>query len=118
MEKHVTIDGSVVGYTDSSDMNFRVAANENLQYLVDKIGYGEEWKVVVKSLSDDVGNTVATATHDFKVTKTPVVPVATPFEIDDVKVKLKEDKDVIKSSSRKVFNIQVCTTQQVLLSIR
>lgn len=94
--KTVTIDGSVVGYTDSSDMNFRVAANENLQYLVDKSGYGEEWKVVVKSLSDDVGNTVATATHDFKVTKTPVVPVATPFEIDDVKVKLKEDKDVIK----------------------
>lgn len=94
--KTVTIDGSVVGYTDSSDMNFRVKANDNLQSLVDNNGYGEAWKVVVKSLSDDVGNTVATATHDFKVTKTPVVPVATPFKIDSVKVKVKENKDVIK----------------------
>lgn len=94
--KTVTIDGSVVGYTDSSDMNFRVKANDNLQSLVDNNGYGEAWKVVVKSLSDDVGNTVATATHDFKVTKTPVVPVATPFKIDNVKVKVKENKDVIK----------------------
>lgn len=94
--KTVTIDGSVVGYTDSSDMNFRVAANENLQYLVDKDGYGEDWKVVVKSLSDDVGNTVATATHDFKVSKTPVTPVASPFEIAKVTANAKDEKDVIR----------------------
>lgn len=94
--KIVTIDGSVVKYTDTTDKNFRVTANENLQKLVDMEGYGEEWKVVVKSLSDDVGNTVATATHDFKLMKTPVKPVLTPFEIVKVSANEKEEKDVIR----------------------
>ncbi|MCT4780898.1 MULTISPECIES: hypothetical protein [Exiguobacterium] len=94
--KIVTIDGSVVGYTNSSDMNFRVAANQSLQSLVDNAGYGEEWKVVVKSLSDDVGNTVATATHDFKIMKTPVKPVVSPFEIEKVSANEKDEKDVIR----------------------
>ncbi|RJO94842.1 hypothetical protein D3D03_16195 [Exiguobacterium sp. RIT452] len=94
--KIVTIDGSVVGYTNSSDMNFRVAANQSLQSLVDNAGYGEEWKVVVKSLSDDVGNTVATATHDFKIMKTPVKPVVSPFEIEKVSANAKDEKDVIR----------------------
>ena len=94
--KIVTIDGSVVGYTNSSDMNFRVAANQSLQNLVDNAGYGEEWKVVVKSLSDDVGNTVATATHDFKIMKTPVKPVVSPFEIEKVSANAKDEKDVIR----------------------
>lgn len=94
--KIVTIDGSVIGYTNSSDMNFRVAANQSLQSLVDNAGYGEEWKVVVKSLSDDVGNTVATATHDFKIMKTPVKPVVSPFEIEKVSANAKDEKDVIR----------------------
>ncbi len=94
--KIVTIDGKVLNYTNSADTNFRVSANQDLQGLVDDSGYGSDWKVVVKSLSDDVGNTVATATLDFKIMKTVVPPVNTPFEIDNVKVKLKEDKDLIK----------------------
>ncbi|WP_214803681.1 hypothetical protein [Exiguobacterium sp. ERU656] len=94
--KIVTVDGSVVGYTDTTDKNFRVKANESLQYLVDMKGYGEDWKVVVKSLSDDVGNTVATATHDFKLMKTPVTPVASPFEIEKVTANAKDEKDVIR----------------------
>lgn len=92
--KIVTIDGSVVKYTSSSDMNFRVAANESLQKLVDEDGYDEEWKVVVKSLSDDVGNTVATATHDFKIMKTPPTPLLSPFAIDEVYVD-GDEEDVI-----------------------
>ncbi|WP_449403048.1 hypothetical protein [Exiguobacterium artemiae] len=92
--KIVTIDGSVVKYTDSSDMNFRVAANESLQDLVDENGYDEDWKVVVKSLSDDVGNTVATATHDFKIMKTPTTPVLSPFAIEEVYVD-SDEEDVI-----------------------
>jgi len=59
-------------------------------------GYGEEWKVVVKSLSDDVGNTVATATHDFKLMKTPPTPVLSPFEILKVTANEKNEKDVIR----------------------
>lgn len=94
--KVVTIDGSVVKYTDTTDKNFRVAANENLQKLVDMDGYGEEWKVVVKSLSDDVGNTVATATHDFKLMKTPPTTALTPFEILKVTANEKLEKDVIR----------------------
>lgn len=94
--KIVTIDGSVLNYTDTTDKNFRVAANENLQKLVDMEGYGEEWKVVVKSLSDDVGNTVATATHDFKLMKTPPTPVLSPFEILKVTANEKNEKDVIR----------------------
>ncbi|WP_426354183.1 hypothetical protein [Exiguobacterium sp. R-39] len=94
--KIVTIDGSVVKYTDTTDKNFQVKANESLQKLVDMEGYGEDWKVVVKSLSDDVGNTVATATHDFKLMKTPVKPVLTPFEIVKVSANEKNEKDVIR----------------------
>ncbi|AFS71546.1 hypothetical protein [Exiguobacterium antarcticum] len=94
--KIVTIDGSVVKYIGTTDKNFEVKANESLQRLVDLEGYGEEWKVVVKSLSDDVGNTVATATHDFKLMKTPVKPVLTPFEIVKVSANEKDEKDVIR----------------------
>ncbi|WP_214847348.1 hypothetical protein [Exiguobacterium sp. s193] len=82
--KIVTVDGDVVKYMDSTDMSFRVKANESLQELVDEKGYGEDWKVVVKSLSDDVGNTVATATHDFKIMKSVVTPGVSPFEIESV----------------------------------
>ncbi|WP_114571715.1 hypothetical protein [Exiguobacterium flavidum] len=77
----VTIPGKVLGYYGEAkdDMRFLVAPDgDSLQKIVDA-GGSQVWKLVVKSLSDDVGNTVATLSKDFMVEKTPVKD--TPFAI-------------------------------------
>ena len=43
-----------------------------LQTLVYEQGYSESWTVVVRSISDDIGNTAATLTKDFTVKATVV----------------------------------------------
>ncbi|WP_461200845.1 S-layer homology domain-containing protein [Anoxybacillus sp. TBDG-1] len=89
--KLVTISGEVVGYADSSDMSFNVKAS--LQDLVNK-GYDENWTVVVKSISDDVGNTAPSLTKEFKVPKTSVSQI---FKVQEVKGDLADStKDVVK----------------------
>jgi len=77
----VTLSGKVLGYYGDAkdDMKFLVAPdNDSMQRLVDA-GGSQDWKIIVKSLSDDVGNTVETLTKDFKVLPTPVKD--TPFAI-------------------------------------
>lgn len=73
--KNVVIAGTVQDYTKTTadkgeDTAFIVqTVGTTLQALVDA-GHSEDWTVVVKSISDDVGNTAATLTKAFKVTKT------------------------------------------------
>ncbi|MGF2617984.1 S-layer homology domain-containing protein [Rossellomorea vietnamensis] len=81
--KTVTFDGTVAGYSESNgaDTKFYVkwnAADKTPQTVVDA-GGSNDWTLVVKSLSDDVGNTAATVTKDFTIAKTPA---ATPSEVD------------------------------------
>lgn len=78
--KPATVNGNIGAYTDTNDSAFYVAANQDLQALVDA-GYSEDWTIVVSQLTDDVGNTATTTTKAFKVAKTVVNPDATPFEI-------------------------------------
>ncbi|WP_240376106.1 hypothetical protein [Bacillus piscicola] len=69
---NVVIAGTVVDYSDDqdgADTQFDVSTDgKTLQSLVNQ-GYSEDWKVVVKSISDDIGNTAATLTKDFVVAK-------------------------------------------------
>lgn len=84
----VTFAGTVGTYVgaDKSDKNFSVAwaangAGETPQDIVDA-GGSTTWKVVVKSISDDVGNTASTLTKNFTLNKT--AGIATPFKINAV----------------------------------
>lgn len=84
----VTFAGTVGTYvgTDKSDKNFSVAwaangAGETPQDIVDA-GGSTTWKVVVKSISDDAGNTASTLTKNFTLNKT--AGIATPFKITTV----------------------------------
>lgn len=61
-------------YADNKgeDVSFYVSTGKGKETLTDLVnkGYSTEWKVVVRSISDDVGNTAATLTKDFKVSPT------------------------------------------------
>ncbi|MCM3625609.1 sugar-binding domain protein [Brevibacillus borstelensis] len=74
-----TVDGVVGGYADDNGADMKFFVTADLQTLVDEEGYSEDWELAVKSLSDDVGNTVTTKTTAFKVTKSPAAD--TPFYI-------------------------------------
>jgi hypothetical protein len=67
----VTIKGEVVDYTDEdrADKNFEVkpaTGQPSLQDIVDQ-GGDRNWTLVVRSISDDVGNTAASLTYNFVV---------------------------------------------------
>ncbi|MDR7319728.1 hypothetical protein [Brevibacillus nitrificans] len=81
----VTIKGAVAGYSDldAADMNFVVtpaALQPSLQAIVDA-GGDKNWTLVVRSISDDVGNTAASLTHDFVVE--PGQQAADVFKVKD-----------------------------------
>ena len=90
--KAVTIAGDVLDYVypqgdsrfDSKDdallVNVKESAND-LQKLVDEKGYSEDWTLVVRNVSDDVGNAAITTTQALKVPKTPFVPAE--FKVKD-----------------------------------
>ncbi|WNC14488.1 sugar-binding domain protein [Brevibacillus brevis] len=67
----VTIKGKVVEYTgdDKSDKKFIVNVADDQRKLEDivKAGGDKNWTLVVRSISDDVGNTAASLTYNFKV---------------------------------------------------
>jgi hypothetical protein len=79
----VVIDGEVRGYAPdhpaideeatSADDKFLVRATEaNLQNLVDNQGYSSEWTLVVRNVTDDVGNAAATGIQKgFTIAPTP-----------------------------------------------
>jgi hypothetical protein len=75
--------GEAYASTNGDDKEFYVTVDtsktggKNLVALVTD-GYSADWTVVVKSISDDVGNTAATVTKNFKV---GVQQVATSFYI-------------------------------------
>ncbi|PER28972.1 MULTISPECIES: S-layer homology domain-containing protein [Bacillus] len=98
--KTVTFDGTVGGYADGNtgaDMSFEVSwnAGETTPQTVVDAGGNNVWTVVVKSLSDDVGNTAATVTKDFAIKKTPEAEKKdTPFKIHTVEGK-EGDADVV-----------------------
>ncbi|MCP3761428.1 S-layer homology domain-containing protein [Domibacillus sp. A3M-37] len=64
-----TVAGTIVNYVDDgSDKKFKVTAN--LQDLVNNQAYNTSWSVVVKDITDDVGNlTAATTAKTFTVAK-------------------------------------------------
>ncbi|MCZ2257580.1 S-layer homology domain-containing protein [Sporosarcina sp. G11-34] len=78
--KTVTINGTYTKYVDHTDTSFYVKSDQNLQNLVNNKGYSEDWKVVVKAISDDIGNTAATETENFKILKQVTVA---PFFIEE-----------------------------------
>ncbi|MGE7863020.1 S-layer homology domain-containing protein [Bacillus mobilis] len=99
--KTVTFDGTVGGYADGhtgADMSFEVSwnAGETTPQTVVDAGGNTVWTVVVKSLSDDVGNTAATVTKDFAIKKTPEAEKQdTPFKIVTVTGEEKDANDVV-----------------------
>lgn len=89
--KVVTITGEVKGYgkyngyqgtADSSFVVSTLEGSPTLQELVDEQGYMEDWTVVVKSISDDIGNTAATLTANYRVDASTAI---TEFEIEEVR---------------------------------
>lgn len=77
--KTVTFSGVVNGYSDltttkaDSEFFVRWSANEKGETPQDIVDAGgsTKWTVIVKAISDDVGNTAATLTKDFDIDKTP-----------------------------------------------
>lgn len=84
--KTVTINGSVDGYANNASGKDNVISvswsNDSgvvtPQSVVDG-GGSTEWTLVVRAISDDVGNTAASATKSFTVAKSPAAN--TPFAI-------------------------------------
>ncbi|KZE49511.1 sugar-binding domain protein [Brevibacillus parabrevis] len=75
----VTIKGAVVDYTDTNkaDKQFEVVpqpepGQDSPQAIVNK-GGSQTWTLVVRSISDDVGNTAQTLTKDFTIKPDVVV---------------------------------------------
>jgi hypothetical protein len=72
--KIVTVAGKVVGYAESdtagTDKVIEVAPADgsSLQTLVNA-GASTSWKLIVRSISDDIGNTASSLTHNFIVAK-------------------------------------------------
>lgn len=84
----VTINGQVIGYADKNDADKMLnvswafqadgtTANTVTPQTVVDAGGSEDWTIVIRSISDDVGNTAASATKDFKVKKSAATD--TPF---------------------------------------
>lgn len=82
----VTIKGQVIGYSDIpsldpnavdpyyADRKFQVmpaVGQPSLQDIVDN-GGSTSWQLVVRAISDDVGNTASSLTYDFQVAKSGV----------------------------------------------
>ncbi|WP_164968212.1 hypothetical protein [Clostridium tetani] len=71
-----TFTGEVIGYADKLNKKIEVKWNaingETPQTIVDADG-STDWTIVVKSISDDVGNTAPTATKLFELEKSKVV---------------------------------------------
>ncbi len=67
--KDVIIPGRVAGYADinRADKQFLAEASIDLQAGVDAGTYKSGWTVVVKSISDDIGNTAETLTKAFEI---------------------------------------------------
>lgn len=67
----VTIKGEVVGYTgdaeDDKDFIVNVVEGQPTLESVVLAGGDKNWTLVVRSISDDVGNTAASLTYNFKV---------------------------------------------------
>jgi len=81
--KKKTVAGSVVDYVNSMDNSFYVNTNEakELQKLVDA-GYSEEWQLVVRNVTDDVGNAATTLTSNVTV-KRSAPAAAADFKVYD-----------------------------------
>ncbi|WP_424236464.1 S-layer homology domain-containing protein [Bhargavaea ginsengi] len=86
--KPVTINGTVGNYTNKNDDTFNVSAN--LQALVDQ-GYGTEWTLTLRQLTDDVGNSAVTTSDTFTVNPTVINPLDTPFKINATSARANAD---------------------------
>lgn len=82
--KTVTINANVKGYADvdAADKVIEIdwtSVTKTPQEYVDE-GGSEDWTLVVRAITDDVGNTAASATKDFKIVKSPATD--SPFFVD------------------------------------
>lgn len=68
----VTIQATVVGYADAYDTELEIKPDYELP--------GGEWTLVLRSISDDIGNTAATLTKDFTVEG--AAPTDPGFKVD------------------------------------
>lgn len=79
--KKVTLDGQVVGYADSSETSLVVRPTGlTLQQQVDQNRYSSNWQLVVRNVTDDVGNAAPTLNAAINV-----VPTSTPASVFKVK---------------------------------
>ncbi|WPC42242.1 beta strand repeat-containing protein [Clostridium sp. JS66] len=111
----VTVDGTVVPYDtvegvttpneleSSGDTIFKVVPNQvngkTIQSLVNDGTFQKDWTVVVKSISDDVGNTAATLTKTFTFTSIMAEDFYVNPGVNNSKFEVKlngTDKDTIK----------------------
>ena len=58
----------------------KVTVTADIQELVDA-GYGTDWTLTIRNLADKTGNFAVTTSDVFKVNKTVINPLATPFKI-------------------------------------
>lgn len=115
--KHVVIPGKVIDYSSlqkGADKAFDVAVADvqtGLQTLVDSQGYSTDWKVVVKSISDDVGNTAATLEKDFKLVK------ATQANVFEIIAAENDNATLLGGAVVKAFNYEVGSTENDKIEI-
>jgi len=78
-----TVYGEAYEYASpkGKDTDISVTALENLKDLVDYECYDEEWELVVRNVTDDIGNAAETVKHKFTVSATPAP--ARRFKIAD-----------------------------------
>lgn len=96
-----TIYGEVTGYAsvNGRDKDIYVEALDNLKDLVDYQCYDEEWELVVRNVTDDIGNAAETVKHKFtvkataapgrkyKITSAELLDYS-DFNLDDINVNL------------------------------
>ncbi|MCI2253875.1 S-layer homology domain-containing protein [Domibacillus sp. PGB-M46] len=78
--KKVTVPGTVTAYGDKKESSLVVNASQTLQTLVDTSDYATSWQLVVRNVTDDVGNAASTLTQNFTVEKSPAAVV--DFKVD------------------------------------
>ncbi len=116
--KTVTIDGSVVGYTDSSDMNFRVAANEifsisSIKMVTEKSGKSSSSHSLTMSVTRSLQRHT---TLKFRKRQSHQWLRHSKSLKSQLTQKMKKTSSV--SSSQKVFNTLACTMRRTLHSTR
>ncbi|USG65361.1 sugar-binding domain protein [Brevibacillus ruminantium] len=113
--EYVTIRGIIDGYATDDHKDTVIIAKvdknqgKSIQEVVDE-GGDVNWEIIVRSISDDVGNTAATLTQKFKVTPSEAVEENFRVATNGIKGYLNEAQD---DTIEIVFTSEVKTTGTV-----